>query len=242
MKRFLLFIVAAVLSSTAVMAQELDTLTAVTVPAETIVPAEPVLTADTIHATDYLAPDPAPYYLQKRHSLQFSAGYVSAFFIGKLVGFLWVATAAQHGNNWHFFGNYGLQYYCQMNRWCRIGAKANWEMDGYVVNSSSKADAVRIGYTTNNAVSLVFSTQFTYLNREKVQLYSGADVGAGMHIMHTRYDDKSKPAEDNIVPMFAFNITPLGVAFGSWPVYGYVETNLGYDALIKAGVGVHFGR
>ncbi|MBR6116690.1 MAG: hypothetical protein IKP93_04355, partial [Paludibacteraceae bacterium] len=144
--------------------------------------------------------------------------------------------------NWHFFGNYGLQYYCQMNRWCRIGAKANWEMDGYVVNNSSKADAVRIGYTTNNTVSLVFSTQFTYLNRPKVQLYSGADVGAGLHIMHTRYDDKSKPAEDNIVPLFAFNLTPIGVAFGSWPVYGYVETNLGYDALIKAGVGVHFGR
>ena len=232
MKRFLLFIVAAVLSSTAVMAQEVDTLTAVTLPALT-----PEQIVDTMPTA---AVEEVPYYMQKRHSLQFSAGYVSAFFIGKLVGFLWVATAAQHGNNWHFFGNYGLQYYCQMNRWCRIGAKANWEMDGYVVNSSSKADAVRIGYTTNNAVSLVFSTQFTYLNREKVQLYSGGDVGAGMHIMHTRYDDKSKPAEDNIVPMFAFNITPLGVAFGSWPVYGYVETNLGYDALIKAGLGVHF--
>lgn len=230
-KRFLLFIVAAVLSSTAVMAQEVDTLTAVTLPALT-----PEQIVDTMPTA---AVEEVPYYMQKRHTLQVSAGYISLFYYGKMA-FMWIPAVAQHGTNWHFFGNYGLQYYCQMNRWCRIGAKANWEMDGYVVNNSSKADAVRIGYTTNNTVSLVFSTQFTYLNRPKVQLYSGADVGAGLHIMHTRYDDKSKPKEDNFAPLFAFNLTPIGVAFGSWPVYGYVETNLGYDALIKAGVGVHF--
>lgn len=231
MKRILLFLVAAVLSSTAVMAQELDSLTAVTLPA--LAPEQIVDTMPTA------AVEEVPYYLQKRHTLQVSAGYISLFYYGKMA-FMWIPAVAQHGINWHFFGNYGLQYYCQMNRWCRIGAKANWEMDGYVVNNSSKADAVRIGYTTNNTVSLVFSTQFTYLNRPKVQLYSGADVGAGLHIMHTRYDDKSKPKEDNFAPLFAFNLTPIGVAFGSWPVYGYVETNLGYDALIKAGLGVHF--
>ena len=231
MKRILLFIFVAVLSSTAVMAQEVDTLTAVTLPALT-----PEQIVDTMSTA---AVEEVPYYMQKRHTLQVSAGYISLFYYGKMV-FMWIPAVAQHGTNWHFFGNYGLQYYCQMNRWCRIGAKANWEMDGYVVNNSSKADAVRIGYTTNNTVSLVFSTQFTYLNRPKVQLYSGADVGAGLHIMHTRYDDKSKPKEDNFAPLFAFNLTPIGVAFGSWPVYGYIETNLGYDALIKAGLGVHF--
>ncbi|MBR3408578.1 MAG: hypothetical protein IKG86_07030 [Paludibacteraceae bacterium] len=231
MKRILLFLVAAVLSSTAVMAQEVDSLTAVTLPA--LAPEQIVDTMPTA------AVEEVPYYLQKRHTLQVSAGYISLFYYGKMA-FMWIPAVAQHGTNWHFFGNYGLQYYCQMNRWCRIGAKANWEMDGYVVNNSSKADAVRIGYTTNNTVSLVFSTQFTYLNRPKVQLYSGADVGAGLHIMHTRYDDKSKPKEDNFAPLFAFNLTPIGVAFGSWPVYGYIETNLGYDALIKAGLGVHF--
>ncbi|MBR6116608.1 MAG: hypothetical protein IKP93_03940, partial [Paludibacteraceae bacterium] len=135
MKRILLFIFVAVLSSTAVMAQEVDTLTAVTLPALT-----PEQIVDTMPTA---AVEEVPYYMQKRHTLQVSAGYISLFYYGKMV-FMWIPAVAQHGANWHFFGNYGLQYYCQMNRWCRIGAKANWEMDGYVVNNSSKADAVRI--------------------------------------------------------------------------------------------------
>ena len=94
----------------------------------------------------------------------------------------------------------------------------------------------------NNTVSLVASVQFTYFNRPYVQIYSGLDVGVGAHFANTRYE-KTYTGEKKQSPgvwLPAFNITPIGVGFGSWPVYGYVETNFGYEGYIKAGLGVHF--
>ena len=107
------------------------------------------------------------------------------------------------------------------------------------------ASAVKKGVTFGHALSLVASAQFTYLNREHVQLYSGLDAGVGTYISDVKYlpgyadsDGNTHPVNATWLP--AFNITPIGVAFGSWRVFGYVETNIGYEAFAKVGLGVHF--
>ncbi len=233
MRRILTIILTAVLSSAAVIAQEVDTLTVVTVPAE------PVLTADTIQPTEYLAPDPAPYYKQHPHSLQISAGLFSGFWVVKQM-VEWIPAAAGHSRNWNFYGNYGLQYYYQFNHYCRLGGKINWELDAYDIYESKAEDAKKKGVTRNNTASLVASVQFTYLNRPRVQLYSGVDLGVAAHFANTKYEPGFTGEDGKATWLPAFNLSPLGVAFGSWPVYGYVETNIGYDAILKAGLGVHF--
>ena len=196
--------------------------------------------ATEISSSDnYLPQDSVPYYQAQRNTLQISVGLFSGFWAVKQL-FAWIPAAAGHSREWNYYGNYGLQYYYQLNWYCRVGGKLNWEIDAYDIYESSDADAKKKGVTRNNTVSLVASVQFTYFNRPRVQVYSGADVGVGVHFANTRYEPGFSGSDGEAVWLPALNITPVGVAFGSWPVYGYVETNLGYDAILKAGLGCHF--
>lgn len=233
MKRGILIIIAAVFSYTALMAQGTDS-------TQISQPEQSVELSPSIEQQGQLV-DPPPYWRQKPNTLQISAGWISGFWNMKML-FAWIPAAAGHSRNWDYFGNYGLQYYYQLTWYCRLGGKMNWEIDAYDIYESKAEDAKKKGVTRNNTVSLVASVQFTYFNRPYVQIYSGLDVGVGAHFANTRYEpdytgDKQQP-QGTWLP--AFNITPIGVGFGSWPVYGYVETNLGYEGYVKAGLGVHF--
>ena len=196
-------------------------------------------TLSCLSMTSRAASKDSGHWQDKRSTLQISAGYISGFWAAKQL-VAWIPAAAGHSREWKFYGNYGLQYYYQTNWWCRVGVKAVYELDGYKLYTSKKEDGVMKGFCTNHTFTLMPSVQFTYLNLPFVQLYSGLDVGASAYLRHTRYEPGYSGEENNLVWLFALNITPIGVSFGSWPVYGFVETNLGYDAVVKAGLGVHF--
>ena len=181
---------------------------------------------------------------EQPNSLSISAGAISGYFVGKSL-FSWIPAAAGHSRHSKYYGSYGIQYHHQLKKWCRLGVKGTWEGDNYDLYTGKNDTDVRKGITFNNMVSLVASVQFLYLTREHVQLYSGLDAGAAADIRDTRYDagfddgnGNSHPV--NVVWLPAVNITPLGVAFGSWRFYGFVEVNIGYEAFGKAGLGVHF--
>lgn len=183
------------------------------------------------------------HWSENRHSLSISGGYVSTFFLAKSL-VAWIPMAAGHSRNAYYFGNYGIQYHYQLNRWCRIGAKGIWEGDNYDFYTGSDATDVKKGVTFDHTVSLLASVQFTYFNHPHVQLYSGFDLGVGAFILDTRYeagfsdsDGKTHPIDVTWMP--SFDITPIGVAFGCWRVYGFVETNIGFESFVKAGLGVH---
>ena len=167
-------------------------------------------------------------------------------FFSKLI-IAWIGPAASHARKTDYYGSYGLQYHYQVNSWCRVGAKFNWEGEDYDMWTGKKDDAsaVKKGVTFGHTLSLVASAQFTYFNREHVQIYSGLDAGVGTYISDVKYlpgyadsDGNTHPVKATWLP--AFNITPIGVAFGSWRVFGFVETNIGYEAFVKVGLGVHF--
>ena len=186
------------------------------------------------------------YWENQHNSLSISAGYASGFWLAKEVLFGWIGPAASHARKTNYYGNYGLQYHYQINSWCRVGAKFNWEGEDYDMWTGKKDDpsAVKEGVTFDHTLSLEASVQFTYFNRPYVQLYSGLDAGVATYITDTRYlpghtssNGKNHSLSASWLP--AFNITPIGVAFGSWRVYGYVATNIGMEGFIKAGLGVH---
>ncbi len=179
------------------------------------------------------------HWSDHRNTISISGGYVSAFYLGKSL-FAWIPAAAGHGREWKYYGNYGLQYMYQVKWWFRSGVKANWEMDTYERYENNKPEAAKVGRTTNHTMSLVATMQFTYLNFPHVQLYSGLDLGVGAYLAHSTYLDETKSPTNNVSWLPAFNITPIGVAFGCWDFFGYIETNLGYEAFAKAGIGFHF--
>ncbi|MBQ3673248.1 MAG: hypothetical protein II928_02100 [Paludibacteraceae bacterium] len=180
----------------------------------------------------------------RRHTLAISGGACSLFFPTKQILFGWIPAAAEHSRNSHYYGEYGLQYHYQVLQWMRVGFKTTWEGDGYDMYTGKEDTDVKKGYTLNHTVTGMASLQFTYFNREHFQVYAGLDAGAGGYIVDTRYDAGYADSDGNQHPVsgsaiFAFNITPVGIAGGNKVVFGYAELNIGFDAIFKAGIGFH---
>ena len=93
-------------------------------------------------------------------------------------------------------------------------------------------------------LSLMPSVRFNYLNRPWVRLYSGVDLGVGYLLSGSSSTSGSKDGEEesdkrNNNFMFAFNVTAFGVNVGK-KFYGLFELNMGYDAIVKVGIGARF--
>lgn len=184
-----------------------------------------------------------------RHTVSISAGPVSGWYLMEKVLFGWIVDAASHAQNGQLFGAYGLQYHYQCLPWLRSGFKVSWEGEGYdICNKSKDSDGnavyTRKGYAVSQNAALMGSVQFTYLNRAHVQLYSGLDFGVGAYIRDERYDEGYSNSEGKTHPVTAswlpaFNITPIGVAAGGERVFALAEVNLGYESLVKVGIGFH---
>jgi len=130
-----------------------------------------------------------------------------------------------------FIGTYGFDYYYQVNSWFRPGAKFVYE--GLATSVYDSTDVLLNHYHTST-MSVMPSVEFSYLNKRYVKLYSGIDLGVGVIF------DNNKKSSSTPSTFFAFNITPIGVRFGNENIYGMVETNIGVDAMIKAGFGARF--
>lgn len=130
-----------------------------------------------------------------------------------------------------FIGTYGIDYYYQVNSWFRPGVKIGYE--GLVTNVYDTTMNLVNHYHTST-VTVMPSVQFSYLNRKYVKLYSGIDIGFAC------FFDNNKNNTSPGTTIFAMNLTPIGIRVGNEWVYGLVETNIGFDAFIKAGIGVRF--
>lgn len=133
-------------------------------------------------------------------------------------------------------GTYGIDYYYQVNSWFRVGGKAVYE--GYNTKVINDTTGALIEKYNISFVSVMPSVQFSYLNKGLVKLYSGADIGASFIMIPDKKEDGTRYT--SCQPIFAFNIVPIGIRVGNEKVFGLVETNIGYDAFIKAGIGIRF--
>ena len=170
---------------------------------------------------------PYDYSLAPRNEISTSIGTVSAF--GGIFDLFKVVIegvgnglSKNYRTDTKFIGTYGLDYYYQVNKWFRPGAKIVYE--GLTTSIYDTTDALVNHYNTST-LSIMPSVQLSYLNRKYVKLYSGIDNKQGSNTSST---------------FFAFNLTVLGVRVGNDRIFGVVETNIGMDALIKGGFGVRF--
>lgn len=138
-------------------------------------------------------------------------------------------SIAGNGTDTKFIGTYGLDYYYQVNSWFRPGAKFVYEGLTTTITDSTGV----INKYNTSTISLMPSIQFSYLNKKYVKLYSGIDIG----VTNFSDNDKNSSFSETIL---GINVTLIGVRVGNDRIFGVVETNIGMDALIKAGIGVRF--
>ena len=168
------------------------------------------------------------------NEISVSAGTVSGF--GAVVDVLKIVIEGVGNGITHnkadtkFVGTYGIDYYYQVNKWLRPGAKFIYE--GLSTTISDSTGTVVNHYYTST-ISFMPSVQFSYLNRKYVKMYSGIDLGLTVLFDNNKQNSNSQP-------LFGFNITLVGIRVGNDRIYGLLETNIGMDALIKAGFGVRF--
>jgi len=171
--------------------------------------------------------------MASRNEISVSVGTISGF--GAVFDFFKVLiegignSFSHKGTDTKFIGTYGIDYYYQVNKWFRPGAKFVYE--GLSTTVTDSTGIVNKYYTST--ISLMPSVQFTYLNKKYVKLYSGFDIGI------TNLSDTNK-ANSNSSTILGLNITPIGIRVGNEHVFGVIETNIGMDALIKGGIGVRF--
>ena len=134
----------------------------------------------------------------------------------------------------NLYGCYNVHYYYQVTHWCQVGMKT--VVEGSKLTYYTDTTKRMIDHVSQDVLlSFMPSVRFTYLNRPWVRLYSSVDVGVGFFLSSTGGSD----GESRNKPLFAFNITPIGVSVGK-KFYGLFELNAGYDAIVKVGIGARF--
>lgn len=134
----------------------------------------------------------------------------------------------------NLYGCYNVHYYYQVTHWCQVGMKT--VVEGSKLTYYTDTTKRMIDHVSQDVLlSFMPSVRFTYLNRPWVRLYSSVDVGVGFFLSSTGGSD----GELGNKPLFAFNITPIGVSVGK-KFYGLFELNAGYDSVVKVGIGARF--
>lgn len=171
------------------------------------------------------------------HSIYISAGAPSVVSMG-------YATSAV--SNLHFksdseanvlyFGGYSLRYNYNVLKWMQVGGRLSY--DGWLVNGQNPSDPADRKDIYGHRFSWLMGVNFTYVNREHVQVYSGVGLGMGLRIQ--------KNIQAGVAPdllrrsTLAYNVTPIGVHVGGPRVYALAEVSIGTESLICAGIGAHF--
>lgn len=92
----------------------------------------------------------------------------------------------------------------------------------------------RLGKSETHLFSISPYVRFSYLNREKVNLYSGVGLGI-LHYFETYYNSNGFGYQSEL----GFQVTFIGVSFGK-ALFGSAELGVGYKGIFNMGIGYRF--
>ena len=122
----------------------------------------------------------------------------------------------------YFTGVISLNYNYQIRRWCQLGGTVNFAT---ITRPYKDSVTNKKAFDKNSYFGSIMPTvRFTYLNREKVQLYSAVSLGA----VFGNYE---------IVP--CYDLTLFGCTFGK-KVFGFAEIGNGIGGWGRVGIGYRF--
>ena len=123
----------------------------------------------------------------------------------------------------YFTGILSLSYTYQLRRWCQLGGTVNFAA---VTRPYKDCVTHKKAYDKNSYLGSIMPTvRFTYLNREKVQLYSAVSLGVTSDF---RYE---------VLPCYDFTL--FGCAFGK-TLFGFAEIGNGFGGWGRVGIGYRF--
>lgn len=192
-------------------------------------PADSVRVIET-PASESVTSQPLPLeydWRNHRHSLLVSYGTPSVL-ATSVAGFVWILNL---GNDKYplFVGPVSVEYDYNVLKWLRVGGRLSYM---YVRDKS------RYGSGDNHVLGATARLDFTYLNRRKIKLYSGLELGVGGNVMET---SKTKNDDENKgFPVFFGNLCVFGLQAGGDHVYFMSEIGVGTIESFRLGIGVHF--
>lgn len=156
---------------------------------------------------------------ERKHSISISYATRSLFddIMTDQWNYSWKLKAPEY-----YTGSINMQYGYNAKRWLRVGGRYSY---------GAYREPGKVFHIHNFAAKL----DFTYLNKEHVQLYSGLETGFGM--LHYRQSDGKYTA---IRQFWIFNLCPIGVQVGGKHAYFMAEVGLGNTELLRIGAGMHF--
>ena len=101
----------------------------------------------------------------------------------------------------------------------------------YDYESGIKSDDIK-----NRFTSILGRYDYNYIDNENVRMYSGVSLG----ISFLKQQSRTNPDITGNKVMFAGNLCPFGIAFGSKKIRCYFETGFGFKPSLAAGLCYRF--
>lgn len=129
-------------------------------------------------------------------------------------------------------GEFRISYaYTPQEKW-HYGATLSYSSTNYDVNLNQE----KIGEQVNTYYTLAAETRYSYLKKEKLDVYALLGAGATFGTSKKKHQNNTFEADDNYHDtFFNFQITPLGVRYGNqWG--GFAELGFGYRGIFSFGI------
>ena len=133
----------------------------------------------------------------------------------------------------------GYQY--RLAKWFWLGGTFSYT--GFYETEYERISNLKCSSYNSHLISILPEARFSWLNKEKVTMYSGFGLGLAIYTDDTHYSDKfysTKPLTWNETYYgLALHLTAVGIHVGrKW--YGFAELGFGFKGIIQAGFGYNF--
>lgn len=131
-------------------------------------------------------------------------------------------------------GEFRLAYaYTPKEKW-HYGAAFSYSQSDYDVSFNGS----KIGEQVNTYYTIAAETSYSFLKKEKLNIY--ALLGAGATIATSEQSrDSTNSTEDSNETFFNFQVTPVGISYGKqWG--GFAELGFGYRGIFSFGAFLNF--
>lgn len=144
-----------------------------------------------------------------------------------------------------FFNNYNLSKTKTLNEFRLAYAytpKERWHYGGAFSYSQSEYDVnyrnEKIGEKVNTYYTVAAETSYSFLKKEKLNLYALLGAGATfVTVKNTDYSDDTTTDDNDTI--FNFQVTPIGIRYGKqWG--GFAELGFGYRGVLTFGAFYNF--
>ena len=156
--------------------------------------------------------------------------------IGNGIGFaLFESWSGRKLTNDKQFGSLGVEYFRHLdNPRMAVGAIATYAQYGEDVEDNNQ----KVGERTRHYFSLMPAFKYYYVNGKNFGMYSKLAAGAMMSVFKS--EDTKGGSDSDSKLYFMYQVSALGIEFGSQNFRGFLEAGAGEQGIVLAGLKYKF--